>query len=535
MEVMTMNNKAQFKSKGRNRANVSNRKGNNKSKRSVDSTRYDEYVDDKRGESKSNPIDWYNKNPMLLQNTSSISYGNIQGYPIHQDFRTNTGGSPSISTTVTSPGICVLRYLDGPGIAGNYTDAVNVAARNLFGKVRKMNSGYSNYDPNDLMMYILAMTEVYKMHSEIMRMYGVLQLYRTSSKYYPTGLCSALNYDFDDMIQHMPQVRTLLNTFAARTNIFAVPSDMAYMVKQYWMPSGLYTDSANRKAQVYALQPMVYRTFEVQEDGNSTLVAHSYIGAKSDKVVRYSDLVSITNAIVSAITENEDFAIMSGDIRKAYGDNVWTLNAVADDYTVQPLHDYTVLAMIENASIVGAFYNGEVTQANIYTTNELNASRVNYSPHFAPVTGTDTLDPRTWQNYLLNAHTDDTTVEFTTEATRFVASLHPMQGQMVPTVCGTELIMGVRFYSNDEITHVGSFLDGTATDPGILYQDTAAVHLLRVMYSFDWNPRVYLINTAGTEIAALIDIDNYAVVNYNTIDAIHYACILSLFNIQDTK
>lgn len=161
--------------------------------------------DSSQERSATNDFSWYNHNPNLIRDTASVSFGTIQGHIIdlnNSNFTSNV--SDTAKAKLISPGIMVLDYVHGPGYTTTEFDAVNMAALDVMSRIRKLQTGYSQYDANDLMMYFLACNEVYMIHAMLVRLYGVIRLYNVESNYVPQHLIEALGFNFNDAIKHMP-------------------------------------------------------------------------------------------------------------------------------------------------------------------------------------------------------------------------------------------------------------------------------------------------------------------------------------------
>lgn len=496
--------------------------------------------------SKTNDFSWYNGNPGMVDNVGRISFGQPIG-PIQ-----NIGHDTRNKVVMTSPGICVLDYVHGLGYATNANDAVNSAMFDLYANLRKSQTSYATFDPADYMMYILGISEVYIVYSMISRAYGLLNTYNVESMYQPRRIIEALGFDYDDFLKHQPQYRVLLDSIATRINVFAVPNVLPYITRQYWMPSGIYSDAATNKHQLYAYRPAIYRTLDELGESGTKLVAHkhSYV---DDVNYTYDALYTVVNDMIESLLKSQDFGVMSANVRQAYGDNVFKLVAFPENYIVLDSHDYNVLAQVENANIMGGVSN--INQLDITQDPNLNKGEIVYTPllpmpkSLQDITTVNTLyDPRTQGNVIV-AHTQDTGPEFVMEASRLMATGDTMQGQ-VRMNCGTEYIARATCWtsSSGKKFTIGTVVSGptpTIRDCGFINLDDFTAddftNVIQSLYTFDWFPRISGLhieadgnNSKWTKVP-LMNLDNYAVVSNEQIDQLHYTALLSLFNVLTTK
>lgn len=173
---------------------------------------------------KVNDISWYQKNPDLLRAAGNLSFANALGSGIDL---TNANCTAKLANDEQRiPGIAIVHTITGPGLSRDATSGVNIAMRNLYSFVRHANSGHSNYDPVDLMLYLLAMDEAYMVYYRAVRAYGAMFTFNTVNRYAPKALVEALGFDYEDINSNLATFRYAINAFAARINAYAVPTNM---------------------------------------------------------------------------------------------------------------------------------------------------------------------------------------------------------------------------------------------------------------------------------------------------------------------
>lgn len=311
---------------------------------------------------KSSPNDWrwYAMNEQLLKDTASLPYS----WPLGN--RLNLDDSDSNPINLGSvPGIMVLKTAPAYGVSTTADSPINVASRKIYTYVRHENSGAKNYDPVDLMLYLMSMDGALSYLSWLKRLYGTINLYNFTNRYFPKAALVAQNVDYDDLIAHIADFRAYINTFAVRVGALCIPNSIAYMAKHSWMYSGMYLDGQNDKAQVYMFAPSTYSVFGLDSDGAGCLRNYNLWGFDNKmpktswtRLLTYDDLRKTGEAILAPLINSEDCGIMSGDILKAYGQGgVYQADGIREDYTVLPVYDNTVLDQIHNATTVGELYS----------------------------------------------------------------------------------------------------------------------------------------------------------------------------------
>nr|AIY31280.1 capsid protein [Dromedary picobirnavirus] len=286
-----------------------------------------------------NDPQWYNYNPQVTKDVANVA---IQ--PL------GASNKRVGSFVRTLPGICTIDVVLGPG--STYQDAisapVNIAARNIYSYVRHMNSGASNYEAPDLMMYLLCVGEAYAMHAELRRVYGLMRNVDATNKYVGMNLVKALGYDYNDFAGNMADVRAYINMYGLRLSALKIPAQMDYFKKLYSMFSNVFKDGESSYEQLYAYRPYGFHTPSESsfyadlkmERYNGRYVAGTKVGWADTR--KYAEKL-LTNLLVS-----EDINIMSGDVNKAFGSEVFTAPIVDEGYSVEPIYDELSLAQFAN-------------------------------------------------------------------------------------------------------------------------------------------------------------------------------------------
>ena len=279
--------------------------------------------------SKDNDPSWYALNPQLLKDAASYPYA----WPLGN--KLNLGDKGTLINKGSLPGILVMNWAPTIGYSTDGTSPVNVASINTYTKVRHDNSGHANYDHADYMIYLLAMDSVYAFHSWMRRVYGCMLTYSNTNRYYPRAIVQAMGVDFDALQSNLADFRQYINTYAIKASALAVPANMSFMTKHYWMSEGLYYDSQQDKPQTYLFNPLGFYKFELVNVSDLD-VPHGALkfanlfynegaenvtipGCKQDQLLNLYDIVAYGDSLLAPIISDEDFGIMSGDTLKSFG------------------------------------------------------------------------------------------------------------------------------------------------------------------------------------------------------------------------
>lgn len=307
---------------------------------------------------------WYAQNAQLMQDYASFPFADPVGtsYP-----STIPGGMGQNSV----PGLFTLNFLPSVGWADSEVSPVNVAMRRLYSFVRHANSGASNYDAPDLMLYVIAVDSAHMYLAWMKRLYGVMLDYTPYNRYYPRALIHANNVSFDDLEKHLNDFRGYINQFAVKLSQLWIPNSMSYMARHQWMCEGIYVDSDSAKAQTYMYVPTGYYKFTLT-DGVGSLIIASPSKSGSGGRSTFSDIINFGDSLLNPMISNEDFGIMGGDILKAFGESgILKPEMISEGYQILPVYSQEVLSQIENSVALGGIQGLNITQTTAVGTGYL--------------------------------------------------------------------------------------------------------------------------------------------------------------------
>lgn len=500
------------------------KRSNNRERSSKDNRRDDskgkEYLEGEE-ETKLNDAAWYAAFPELLEGSASFSWLN----PLGTTWSLNVSKDSTSYRVLNSqkaPGILTLSLIPGPGVSNDNTSPVNVASRLIYSWVRHANSGHSNYEHADLMMYLLGMDDIYSYYSMLVRAYGLANSYSSLNRYYPKLIIESLGIDFDDLIQNLAQFRYYINSLGARIGSFAVPANMSYFKRHQWLYSGVYLDAPSAKAQSYAFVPVGFRKY-VETDGPGKLEFKTWFNGRK----KIKDIIAYGNELMDAIALSEDCNIISGDIIKAFGvENLFKVAVLDSSYTVIPTFAPEVLSQIQNATI----FPNSGTNWNVDITQNPATGSILYSP-----TTDSTIDSVYMGDRLVNMYKDNITPADTMVATRLTNIATPKDGGGYTfDSLGSEIVVEARMYQHDTNGDLISFPFIMANKVDTLATFNSSCSILSKLNAFDYHPMclfMYAIESGKYSNAVrMFQINNYTTMGRSDLTKMHETALLSMFS-----
>lgn len=297
------------------------------------------------GEKINNPA-WYSESPQLLVDTASIPSAWITGLPLH--LTTNNVDNGNVIFDAVQPGIMAFALHQRPCLNDDVDSPFNVMCTQLTAYARSINSGAKNWDAPDLGIYICAVANLYAMVSWAQRIYGTAKLFAVTNRYYPKDLLAVQKVDYENIVEHLSDFRAELNMLIAKVSSIPMPVTIPMAEKWAWSYKYYYSDSDNPKDQMYFYFPANYYTFAYDSESAGKLVDHPLADAISGDNITYDEICAIIDEQVTAILEDQDMAIIGGDLISAFGATKWSFSEIPENYTVVPVHEPEVLWQMRN-------------------------------------------------------------------------------------------------------------------------------------------------------------------------------------------
>lgn len=534
---------------------------------------------------KKNDKSWYNVDPGLVKDVASISFNTPLGNTFQNEVEEKT----------ILPGICVLSWIPTIGsIAQSAENNVcNIAAKQVYSFVRHANSGSRNYESSDLMMYLLAVDQVYSYWSRLRLIYSLALTSKGHNRYYNDAMLRACGVDPDEIRSNLASFRTYINTFAIRSNVLYVPNSFSYYKRHMWLNGTIFKDFPVKKSQEYLFQQETYLVYDgvngelttnykLKPNAQGTSVVVNTLRFYPNANITYKQITSFGDYILNNLISNEDIGIMSGDILKAYGEGeMMYLPETPADYHIESEYSEEVLSQIQGTHAVqylndttsyalGRFairqdpQNGYIYQGiKLYRTKDdtnpavgipvglgilsYNADDFSVSAFNGNITNRNDL----YNRFTLNMYKDDVDPDDVMVATRNMCGVD-LTNYIVNNTSGdsdygykavraehyaTELF-GVNYYITLKDAFGDISVEPTAGLTGYAIESSDMVpglnklkNIVSTIAKFDWAPFCMLINPNFSANFTLVDNANSTTISKVDLDNMHYVAILSEFSI----
>lgn len=528
---MSNNKRTKFKSKDVSRVKKEAR-GNTKE--------YNQEMKNYLENKASNDASWYAANNQLLRDAASFSFNNPLGNRVPTYLDETSPDNYSI------PGVCVFYLTPTVGVSNDGSSAVNIAARNIYSYVRHANSGHSNYNSPDLMMYILAMSNIYSGLAFMERIYGVMRTYSQVNRYLPKALLSAMKVDYDDIQNNLADFRYYINNFVTKVGSMCVPSEMSYIKRHIWMYSHVYRDGEPDKSSMYLYSPQTFYKFSAftSQKGGELVSVPFGNGTGTNNYMTFKDMKNYFNPLLDAVIKDEDMNIMSGDILKAFGENgVVKISTIPEDFSIEPEYDEEVLMQMHNITIqpITSAPGSSPTFPSITQSDNI----ILYQPYFRlPVSGQLTPGFRAFVDFKHAGWIDPNMVMVGTRLTNVVPAMPATSPGVAVSTCGSEMCTNFRLISFSLINGVWQeSVDGVTTYTNMPIALTGStphntLHEIDRLTKFDWSPLIWYYTTNGEGAAQTLghrylvgDVSNYTTMGLSDLTKLHDTAILSEFSV----
>lgn len=500
--------------------------------------------------------------PELIRDAASIPFSWSVGLPFDLQV---TGVPASMNNTHVIPGMMVQYMYPSVGYASEPNAAVNIAATSIYSFIRHANSGGKNYDSPDLMLYLLAMSQVYSYIKFLKRLQGCVSLYSTFNRYLPRKLVQVQGANFDDLNDHGADFRYGINMLINKTASLAVPAIMNIFARHADMYANIYAEGESVKDQIYLQSPRGFWQYQETPVPGHLVMKNFFTpnsgAANSTGGLTVKQLLKFGNDLLDPIIQSQTFGLMSGDIAKAYGDNIIKVSLVGDEYTFTPIYtDLIALETMKNATVFGSSH-GDVN-SSITNLGVNQSSNVGYLTHMPTLQWDDeptsaqsmantlALNSLAAQRILTTIRTDPTP-EYITEITRLLAVIDPVttskgsEGETLykaPIYGGTEIVDSCWLFDSANsslLTSVGIELKSWGVINATNDEDTtklpqryvATIRELANRTVFKFAPLTYYAQFGSSvetrDNGIFGDIDNYSLLSREVIKRIHDALIIN--------
>lgn len=510
-----------------------NYKGNKSGRRDRDNTQVTT-TDSRTG---GNSQSWASRNQQLTLDAANLAYASVLGLPLlYDDNFKHTNGLEQAAI----PGIMTFDWAPSFGLSTDAYSALNVASKRLYSYVRHANSGHSNYDSPDLMLYVAAMDSIYVLYAMGLRAYGLAQYYTMMNRYVPENLLNAVGFD-KNLTDQLADFRMFLNTTALKISSMAVPNEFDIFKRHVSLTETVYADSPNEKSQIFAFTPAVLLKYSPKTDKKGG----ELVPVKLTENMGVQTYIELMSSLLEQIIADEDMNIMSGDILKAYGtEGIYTIGTIPEDYNVVPVFDMGMLTQIQNMDIT------PVNPSSLGISQKNNVLLYEPKPSLSYAEG--------MQDYkLLTVYNAAPTPEDTLNAMMLGHLVSEANVNAHFRSLGTEMVYSAKIYGRvrdkqGNIVDRVYYLDGTrinwtfvpSSHPGTANDNLAItknIQLLGLVNKFQMHPTLYVHTTPFVGDGPLPnaqfntifgDVDNYTQVRWDTLKKVHDTIILSMLHVE---
>lgn len=482
-----------------------------------------------------NDWEFYATSEQVAKDLGSIPYNVMSGVKVQLPAFANGGNTLK---EVYRPALLRIGYVNTPGHATSKTDGINMAAVQLYTYVRHSNSGAKNYEAADMMMYVLAMRDIYAEFFEIRRVIGLAQSFAATNRYLPDALITACRVDPDSVRDNIAQSRGRLNLLAQKINSFAVPKYFKAFLRSAYIANAVFGDSNSIRGQFYVLDRDGFYTWSTTSSEAGTQLVFTAKPSTSPESIQTR--LTRLNSMLDALFLDTDANTMSGDILKAFGDSdLYQVEQIKEDYMVVPVMDEDILAQIENSTFfwpsttsIGSFANALGTSLNVSQSNQL----ITFEPK--GYIGSSSSSASQWngipQAVFFNSHKDSPDYKDNLEWSRLItlfeanvvstgSTTYQLEAKF--TCFGLELVSSMQLFQNENNNLVGRGFSTLVTGA-----NAAAQANVLQLQQLDWHPGVYYNYAAQDVFSVGMDFKVVTVLQQETVKLIHdNACYASFY------
>lgn len=523
-----------------------------KSERNKKSGRKDEYlkkigkdIEDNRHLTNScNDPDWYFADPIIARDVASVPFNKMSGVPFNLG-TPSSGNNEFTGKLQATPGMMIFKMHPSVGYSIDPSSPINVGANSLYTWTRYMNSGATNYSATDEMIFCIAMANIISCINYYMRAYGLACTYAYENRYIPDAVMEQIGPVSPSVMRNnMANYRAMVNMFINKTASFAVPATIKYFRRSAFLYSNYYIEGNSIKDQMYAYAPNAFYKFSRTQDGLPQLTLSAPPTGST-----FAEASNYLNDLISPLISDEAFNTISGDIKKAFGEeNLIKLVELPEKYVLAPVFEIGVLEQMKNADVVTPNIPSTVITEVIEdlggdTTSYLKCELTLDSQYMGTaISGGDTAIQTQLQK-ILTTTTQYTGPELVMESSRCKVAVETGSAT-APMYTGADYVVGIQILRPDINQATGAItyvVDDLMTRNGaILWNDmniatSSAVHVPLQLIKFRFAPIYYIWDQSGTNTFKLesivANLDNIALIDNHTLKSIHEAAMLSLFNV----
>lgn len=503
-----------------------NKQNSSKAKREAE-----EFVNTGERLSRGNPVQFYTKFDTFAQDVARLPFSSPLGQK--WNFRTFSGSTTPTENSWIAPGMMRVRFIPTIGVSEDFNSPINRSSIRFYTYLRSNQKASGTYDHQDVTFMEVSLDSCYMFHALMSKIYAVVNQFTPLNEYFSRATIQLCGVDFEDIRHNLQDFRAYINAFAYQLGQYAMPNNVTLFDRHRWMCEGLYADSTSTRAQTYMFVPEGFWLYDNTVSTGSQCTFKRWLNAGNAVTAHtFAEIVQFGTTLLNAVSNDEDFAIISGDIYNFYGGDVYKLPYIDESYSVLPVYDETVMSQIENAISI------PVNDSSLVITQNpsVNQGAIIFKP---------TALGFAWYDFLpMNFHHDSPTSDQVIEASRLMCALGTASNgssSLPVATCGTEIVCGLDIITRSPST--GALEQFHNTNTMLVADDTSnfseVISNLMLYAQFDWAPQVtaWYSNADGSRsfLGTNWDVDNYAQIPVGYLENIHLACLLSLFKVGTNR
>lgn len=323
---------------------------------------------------------FYNKYPAILNQVGKIN----NYHPVGLMGTDMFGLTPESMKVRPIPGIVSMDVIPAIPVSSSGASTLQQSAYQTWTKVRDAISGSRSYDPVDLQLMSIAVSQAVSCATWIKRFFNFAFTMSPFNRYAPERLFTAMHCDYNDFIENLPQYRARYNRITINLSRIYANTDNNYHQMVRSMFARVYAEPGDN-GQLYLYNPGGFYKYKWTDDASGIKVGSlSFIGPQlldlpvnKDQVLKMENLLSLYEHLVNALITDGDVNTMSGDLLKTYGEKAQVILPLALETDSDiPVYSPVDLAQFQMSYVPLAY--GEY--ANYKTIIQNKASYIQFKP-----------------------------------------------------------------------------------------------------------------------------------------------------------